>query len=467
VKTLGSAEGEIGIGFTYRVESNSIIYRNEYPFNHVWPDEGQPLRKYIPENGFNIDSISSEFLFSHPNSIERTKILPVLSKTVFSVIFYQQKKRYIKDIEKGAYILKWIISESEDKKQYDLEETFIFPDGKMVGIFKEKKPFLPIEVIHNAEFKEKLSGQFSLEKNKTYCVLNHFLPGIINRKINYMYFGFLFFIKLILDTLGYDNNIIQINKAEELHILKDMPASFKILFSECYTVSKKIKEDTEFKARLNKSLQDDKITAFIDLLNGYNKIIDDWKKRGGKDLLDRIRLHQIYYKHIKPLIDGAEIAQYDSLYFIRKHLSRFLSFFSKSIYYLGPLREDPKPLYPYPNNDDSFDLGRKGEHTASVLFLHGARPATDIPLPDQEKTQNNAGDTITVKAAIKQWLAYIGVAGDIEAKILGKTKGAMGQWLLNHSGVADIIDDYLEEHINDYDYEDNIGTKITRKIARN
>jgi predicted ATPase len=103
--------------------------------------------------------------------------------------------------------------------------------------------------------------------------------------------------------------------------------------------------------------------------------------------------------------------------FINNHLSTIFDSFFKDIYYLGPLREDPKPLYPFPNNDNSFDLGRKGEHTASVLFLNGEKTIKNIPLPNREETQNNGGGTVTIKEAVKQWLTYIGVAGDIEAKL--------------------------------------------------
>ncbi|MFP3091169.1 AAA family ATPase [Treponema sp. TIM-1] len=131
-------------------------------------------------------------------------------------------------------------------------------------------------------------------------------------------------------------------------------------------------------------------------------------------MTDRIKSVQktriIYPKLIKQLLAAANIAPFDASYFIKNHLSEIFDCFSKSIYYLGPLREDPKPLYPYPSNNDSFDLGRKGEHTASVLFLH-SKKKSDFPLPNQNK------DKVKTIDAIKQWLAYIGVADDIKAEL--------------------------------------------------
>ena len=41
-------------------------------------------------------------------------------------------------------------------------------------------------------------------------------------------------------------------------------------------------------------------------------------------------------------------------------------FFSSSVKYLGPLRDAPKPLYPLAPAADPYDVGLRGEHTASV-----------------------------------------------------------------------------------------------------
>jgi predicted ATPase len=99
--------------------------------------------------------------------------------------------------------------------------------------------------------------------------------------------------------------------------------------------------------------------------------------------------------------------------FIKKQLVEIFDCLSKSIYYLGPLREEPKPLYPYSGNNDSFDLGRKGEYTANVLFLHGEKKNI-FPLPNRKEDKKSEIKTID---AIKQWLAHIGIANDIKAEL--------------------------------------------------
>ena len=45
-------------------------------------------------------------------------------------------------------------------------------------------------------------------------------------------------------------------------------------------------------------------------------------------------------------------------------------FFTSSLKYLGPLRDAPKPLYPLTPAADPYDVGLRGEHTASILDRH-------------------------------------------------------------------------------------------------
>ena len=54
-------------------------------------------------------------------------------------------------------------------------------------------------------------------------------------------------------------------------------------------------------------------------------------------------------------------------------------YFSQAVKYLGPLRDEPKALYPLGNAPDPFDIGLKGENTAAVLDLHKARLVRFVP----------------------------------------------------------------------------------------
>jgi len=97
-------------------------------------------------------------------------------------------------------------------------------------------------------------------------------------------------------------------------------------------------------------------------------------------------------------------------------------YFSQSIKYLGPLRDEPKPLYPLGNSADPFDIGLKGENTAAVLDLHKARLVKFIPPSAfvQPAIPRDAAITRTLQAAISEWLRYLGVAESVESHDSGK-----------------------------------------------
>ena len=96
-------------------------------------------------------------------------------------------------------------------------------------------------------------------------------------------------------------------------------------------------------------------------------------------------------------------------------------FFSTSVRYLGPLRDEPKSLYPLSANAEPSDVGLKGEHTAAVLELHKNRQVRYIP------TSGFVEPEIQLKAvrrsletAVIDWLQYLGVAEHVESRDKGK-----------------------------------------------
>lgn len=120
-------------------------------------------------------------------------------------------------------------------------------------------------------------------------------------------------------------------------------------------------------------------------------------------------------------------------------------FFATGIQYLGPLRDDPKPLYPLTTNTDPRDIGLRGEHTAAVLDLHRERliyylPTINFENPafKQEKT------TRSLEKAVLDWLQYMGVAERLETHDRGKlghelkitTPGTKHVHDLTHVGVG-------------------------------
>lgn len=85
--------------------------------------------------------------------------------------------------------------------------------------------------------------------------------------------------------------------------------------------------------------------------------------------------------------------------------------FSNSVKYLGPLRDEPKPLYPLTAHADPTDVGFQGEMTAAVLNLHRERKIRYISSSAFAKTPFLPTPvTRSLEAAVTDWLQYLGVA---------------------------------------------------------
>ena len=100
------------------------------------------------------------------------------------------------------------------------------------------------------------------------------------------------------------------------------------------------------------------------------------------------------------------------------YLSRF---FSNSVKYLGPLRDDPKPLYPLAAHADPTDVGLRGEMTAAVLNLHRERLIRYIPSVSFSKMPFDPSPVPrSLEAAVTDWLKYLGVAETAHSVDKGK-----------------------------------------------
>ena len=102
-------------------------------------------------------------------------------------------------------------------------------------------------------------------------------------------------------------------------------------------------------------------------------------------------------------------------------------FFNEKIKYLGPLREEPRSLYPLESNGNTFDLGLKGENTAAV-FENNKTKIIKYVNPkyfDEGILSEISPEESTLSEAINNWLVYLGVAN----KMSTNDKGKMGHEL--------------------------------------
>lgn len=96
-------------------------------------------------------------------------------------------------------------------------------------------------------------------------------------------------------------------------------------------------------------------------------------------------------------------------------------YFSSTVKYLGPLRDEPRPLYPLEALANPLDVGYRGEHTAAVLELNRERTVTYI---DPGRIERD-GPLVKVQQASLHdaaivWLSYLGVAEDVATSDKGK-----------------------------------------------
>ena len=96
-------------------------------------------------------------------------------------------------------------------------------------------------------------------------------------------------------------------------------------------------------------------------------------------------------------------------------------FFSTSVKYLGPLRDEPKPLYPLATSAEPSDVGLRGELTAAVLDLNKDATIRYFPSGNfQSPAVKRQTASRTLLAAVKDWARYLGVVDDISTRDRGK-----------------------------------------------
>lgn len=97
-----------------------------------------------------------------------------------------------------------------------------------------------------------------------------------------------------------------------------------------------------------------------------------------------------------------------------------IEYLKSGVRYLGPLRDEPKPVYPLEALENPTDVGYRGEHTAAVLYLNSN--ATIYYVAPGDLSPPHAGTSrqrSTLREAVGEWLKYLGVATDVVATDAG------------------------------------------------
>lgn len=135
----------------------------------------------------------------------------------------------------------------------------------------------------------------------------------------------------------------------------------------------------------------------------YNQVVKEKANLNGKSI-----------SLIKP--DEAYSPRLDSINnFIEKSLN--------NVYYLGPLREEPRSFYSRFGSTDPLYVGQKGENVAFVLKHYSTRQISAVLPPsngDVFDPINSKEVVCTLGEAVESWLNYIGIAKEVTVDQIGK-----------------------------------------------
>jgi predicted ATPase len=103
------------------------------------------------------------------------------------------------------------------------------------------------------------------------------------------------------------------------------------------------------------------------------------------------------------------------------------NFFTERLKYLGPLRDEPKAIYPLAGYNDPKDIGFRGEYTAAVLDNNKTSlvtyiPSSQFPFSSQAEIKPVSARLVD---AVRDWLEYLGIA----SKVATEDKGKLGHEL--------------------------------------
>jgi predicted ATPase len=91
---------------------------------------------------------------------------------------------------------------------------------------------------------------------------------------------------------------------------------------------------------------------------------------------------------------------------------RIRTYFTSYIRYLGPLRDEPRHVYPLEALSQPDDVGYRGEHTAAVLELNSGTSVQYVPsnVFSRDADEWSSLERAPLRTAVIDWLTYVGVA---------------------------------------------------------
>lgn len=367
--------------------------QKDYPF---WFFAKSPVE-------INFTNINFEAFF---NKCKKSEVFPELFRLELSVS-QSLKSKYILECKKN-------------------NEVFILKD-KFVGPEFRKKGFLTYKIL--PELNHFLPNQFYFERIDAIC--ERILYNIYDFPNETKYFGyslddmnkivppsyfteripeetFDFIKKLILSKFSITGELFNI-KHEEcfgklIYCLDDWKKNIRSLPLMEYRSLKKFLED-------NLQILFDKVKENVQSLANfiYEETINLRNEAKGKRIPNDWEQELLVFSSSS----YSSIPFYPSPEIIFKRIS---SYFSNYVFYIAPLREDPKSVYSFSETTYTLDIGKKGENTAATLALYGNN-VDSFPVPDWDNKGEFKEESKSLNDSVKEWLNYIGVAVDFIASV--------------------------------------------------
>lgn len=410
-----SAEGIISVGFT--ITPNRDVA--EYKFNRYSFGAGEEIRKLVCEFSFSASGLRKDLL----------QLQPKLEELNLKVT-RDDPRQEGKHSESEVSITRSSSTIEGKLKKFELKQENLNANEISSLEYDVNKPRRPSQIRLNHVFRnEKNTGEFAGAS------LYHFLPESL--------------------TLAYDiieekrkmitEMVINPRQFREYEIIENIDSyfseKFKLFILELFNG---IEKDFKGESRL---------------LNTFNKALEilkeDFTYVNIKKCTSVPIFQQLYTQKavehkddIKKIIElgpdkqyGLDIQRsyfYDVVQFVD-------TFCRRSVKYLGPLRDEPKPIYPLIGSSDPSDIGLKGENTASVFDIHKETLITYIkPIYFESEGQKIEVTQDSLQNAVFEWLNYMGVAKSVVTSDKGKlghemkitTQGSESEHELTHVGVG-------------------------------
>ncbi len=409
----GSAEETILVGFT--ITPNKNVSENK--FNRYSIRSGEEIKKLVCEFSFSAIGPRKDLLQLQPKleelNLKITRNDPRLES---------------KDSESEVSISRSNSSIESKLKKYELQHDKLNPNEISSLEYDVNKPRRPSQIRHGLR-SQKQMGEFAG------AALYHFLPQTL--------------------TLAYD--IIE----EKKRIITEMIINAR-QFRE-YEIVENIDDYLNEKFKLFfLSLLDDIVKGF----KGESRFLDSFvkslanlkedftyaniKKCYSVPIFQQLITQRVVESkdELKALIDLGSVKQYglDIQHSYFYDVLEFVDVFCRrSVKYLGPLRDEPKPIYPLIGSADPSDIGLKGENTASVFDIHKETIINYIK-PEWFESDLQKKEVVedTLENAVFEWLSYMGVAKSVVTSDKGKlghemkitTQGSESEHELTHVGVG-------------------------------